>query len=67
MEQNLSVALHPLNAPAEYERSLITHWQPPLNCDKKVCALNDQQQFVLEQRENFKAHAAMLANERLGA
>lgn len=66
MEQNLSIALHPLDAPAEYERRLITQWYPPLNCDKKVCALNDQQQFVLDQREKFKAQAAFLANVRPG-
>jgi hypothetical protein len=61
MEANLSVALQPHEQPGDYEGALIRHWQPPLNCDRKVCPLNEQQLFVLERRERFKAQAAQLS------
>ncbi|MGH2359536.1 MAG: hypothetical protein ACRDGM_03205, partial [bacterium] len=46
--------------PKDYECELIRRWEPPLNCDTKVCPLNAQQLFVLDRREMFKAHAARL-------
>ena len=61
MEHNLSVALKPSDNPVGYERELIRHWEPPLNCDKKVCPLNAQQLFVLDRRDKFKVFAARLA------
>ncbi len=61
MEDNLCVALQPYYNPDDYERALIRRWEPPLNCDKKVCPLNAQQSFVLDRREMFKANAARLA------
>ena len=61
MEDNLCVALQPYDNPDDYERELIRRWEPPLNCDKKVCLLNAQQSFVLDRREMFKANAARLA------
>lgn len=60
MEANLRVALQVHDSPGDYERELIRRWEPPLNCDKKVCPLNAQQLFVLDRREMFKAHAARL-------
>lgn len=60
MEANLCVALQPYDNPGEYERELVRGWEPPLNCDKKVCPLNAQQLFVLDRRERFKAQAARL-------
>lgn len=61
MEDNLRVALRIYDNPADYERALIRQWEPPLNCDKKVCPLNAQQLFVLDRRERLKTHAARLA------
>jgi hypothetical protein len=61
MENNLSVALQLNDNPGEHERDLIRRWEPPLNCDKKVCPLNAQQLFVLERRDRFKALAAQMA------
>ena len=60
MEDHLCVALRRYDNPGDYERALIRHWEPPLNCDKKVCPLNAQQLFVLDRREMLKAHAARL-------
>jgi hypothetical protein len=60
MEDNLRVALQLCDSPDGYERELIRGWEPPLNCDKKVCPLNAQQLFVLDRREKFKAYAARL-------
>lgn len=57
MEINLSVALQPIASPGQFERELIQRWAPPLNCDRKVCPLNKQQLFVLDQREKFKSLA----------
>lgn len=58
MEENLSVALQLCDGPGDFERDLIRRWEPPLNCDKKVCPLNAQQLLVLDRRETFKAYAA---------
>lgn len=60
MEHNLGVALRTYDAPGDYERELIRRWQPPLNCDKKICPLNEQQSFVLDCRETFKSLAEQL-------
>jgi hypothetical protein len=60
MENNLCVALQLRDNPDDYERELIGRWEPPLNCDKKVCPLNAQQLLVLDRRERFKAQAARL-------
>lgn len=62
MEDNLRVALQLRDKPDDYERELIRRWEPPLNCDKKVCPLNAQQLFVLDRREAFKAYAATLSD-----
>lgn len=62
MENSLSVAFQLNDNPGEHERELIRRWEPPLNCDKKICPLNDQQLFVLERRDKFKAVAARLAS-----
>lgn len=64
MERNLGVALMPCDGPGPYESELIRRWEPPLNCDKKVCPLNAQQLLVLDMREKFKTLAAQLAGER---
>jgi hypothetical protein len=61
MEDNLCVAWQLRNNPDDYERELIRRWEPPPNCDKKVCPLNAQQLLVLDRREMFKAYAARLA------
>lgn len=60
MENSLSIAIQLKDNPGEYERDLIRRWEPPLNCDKKVCPLNAQQLLVLERRERFKALAAQM-------
>ena len=62
MENSLSVAFRLNDNPGEHERELIRRWEPPLNCDKKICPLNDQQLFVLDRRDKFKAMAAQLAS-----
>ena len=62
MENSLNVAFQLNDNPGEHERELIRRWEPPLNCDKKICPLNDQQLFVLERRDKFKAMAAQLAS-----
>jgi hypothetical protein len=61
MENNLSVAFQLSDNPGEHERELIRRWEPPLNCDKKICPLNSQQLLVLNRRDKFKAMAAKLA------
>jgi hypothetical protein len=63
MESSLSVAFQLNHSPDEHERALIRRWEPPLNCDKKICPLNAQQLFVLERRDWFKATAAQLASK----
>lgn len=63
MESSLSVAFQLNDEPGEHERALIRRWEPPLNCDKKVCPLNAEQLFVLDRRDRFKATAARLADQ----
>lgn len=62
MENSLSVAFLLNDRPGEHERELIRLWEPPLNCDKKVCPLNAQQLLVLDRRDKFKAMAAQMAS-----
>ena len=62
MENSLSVAFQLSDNPDEHERELIRRWEPPLNCDKKICPLNAQQLFVLDRRDKFKAMAAQLTS-----
>ena len=62
MENSLSVAFQLNDNPGEPERELIRRWEPPLNCDKKICPLNAQQLFVLDRRDKFKAMAAQMAS-----
>ncbi len=61
MEVSLRVAFQLNDNPSEHERELIRRWEPPLNCDKKICPLNAQQLFVLDRRDRFKAMAAQMA------